>query len=109
MILVAISHYSCVKEEGRLEIVSPCDSVNSKYSEVILPMMQANCAISGCHDGTGGAPGDFGTYADVKAVADNGKLADRVIVLKNMPPAGPLPDSLILKLNCWLGKGAQNN
>ena len=103
--------YSCIKDKGPLTVAvsqSYCDSVNTKFSSVQLPMLQTYCAISGCHDGTGSL-GNYNLYADVKVVADNGQLRNRAITLKNMPPSGPLPNSSIQKLNCWLNKGAKNN
>jgi hypothetical protein len=114
LMVIAFSYYSCVKDAGQSGTPvsqSFCDNVNTKFASVQLPMFQSHCAIPGCHDGGGGAPGNFGVYLDVKAVADNGKLGQRVITLKDMPPAGqpPLADSTISKLNCWLNKGAQNN
>ena len=110
LVLIAISYYSCIKEVAPLQTVSPCDKVNSKYSAVILPtIMQTYCATINCHDGSGGAPLDLNNYADVKIFFDNGQLKSRVIDLKDMPPTAPLPDSLIKKLSCWMGKGAQNN
>jgi hypothetical protein len=116
MTLVSILYYSCVKDKGELPVAvsqSYCDSVNTKFSSAQLPMFQTYCAISGCHDGSTGttAPWNYNTYTDIKKVADNGQLRNRVIVLKDMPPAGypSLPDSSIKKLNCWLNKGAQNN
>jgi hypothetical protein len=116
-VLLAISIFSCVKDEGRLaKPVNPataqtlCDSLNVKYSTVIQPMMVSNCATIGCHDGFGGSgPGDLNTYATLQAMYINGTLNNRVIVLKDMPSTGPLPDSLIQRLQCWMDAGAPNN
>ncbi|TAL58579.1 MAG: hypothetical protein EPN85_11370 [Bacteroidetes bacterium] len=71
--------------------------------------MKTYCTTTNCHDGSGGAPLDLNNYADIKIFFDNGQLKSRVIDLKNMPPSAPLPDSLINKLNCWIGNGAKNN
>jgi hypothetical protein len=110
---VAISHYSCMKDKGRIprEIATQsfCDSLNVKYSTHIQSMMVTQCATTGCHDGSGSAPLDLNNYADLKTFYDFGTLKSRVIDLKDMPPAGPLPDSLIQKLKCWMDAGAQNN
>jgi len=111
LIVIAVSFFSCVKDIGPLPVpksVTFCDSLNMKWSTDIQPIIQANCAISGCHS-AGAYIGDFTAYAGVKAKADNGSLNNRVIIQKNMPPSGPLPDSLIQKIDCWIQKGAQNN
>jgi hypothetical protein len=116
LVIFGISFYSCVKDAGKLPVpvsLSFCDSIDTKFSTVQLPMFQTYCAISGCHDGTATttAPWNFNLYSDVKIVADNGRIRERVITTKDMPPFGypSLPDSLVKKLNCWLNKGAQNN
>lgn len=109
--LAAILMYSCVKDVGRVQVpLSPglCDSLNVKYSTDIQQIMATRCATSGCHDG-----GSFSTspalnsYVSVSANAD--KVEARAVIQKDMPPTGPLPDSLIQKLKCWLDAGAPNN
>lgn len=109
LLVVFVFYYSCTKEKGPLPVKTLCDGLNTKYAAVVLPIIQTNCAIKGCHNGSGGAPGNFNAYEDLKVVADNGKLRDRAIVQKNMPASAPLPDSLIQKIDCWVQRGAQNN
>ena len=112
MIFISISHYSCIKDKGEQpEAVSQslCDSLNVTYMTVIKPMVVNNCATLNCHDGSGGAPLDLNTYVDLKTFFDNGQLKDRVFTKKDMPQTGPLPDSLLQKLQCWMNDGAPNN
>lgn len=115
MVIMAISYYSCVKDLARLPVPlnqSYCDTTDTRFSTVILPMMQTHCATtSACHDGSPGASGplDMNKYDDIKYFYDFGLLQSRVFDLKDMPPSAPLPDSLLKKLQCWMGKGAQNN
>ena len=112
MSIVVFFYYSCTKDKGPLIVKTPCDGLVTKYASVISPtIMQTKCAYSGCHDAAGNAPGNFTTYPDLKIVADNGKLKDRVLTKKDMPPltSPPFPDSLRKKLDCWIQKGAQNN
>lgn len=112
VVLLSVSYYSCTKDVARLPFIVPqsfCDSLNVKYSTDIKPIMLANCATTGCHDGSGGAPLDLNTYADLKTFSDNGLLKSRVFDMKDMPPTGPLADSLLQKLKCWMDAGAQNN
>lgn len=112
MVFLCVFYTACIKETARLPVTVPksfCDSLDVKYSADIIDIMQLNCAISGCHDGSGGAPLDLNIYADLKTYVDNGMLQSRVIDLKDMPPSGPLPDSLIQKLKCWVDAGAPNN
>ena len=105
---ILVFYYSCTRDKAQLPVKSPCDGLNTKFAAVIMPIMQVHCALSGCHDGIY-APGNFTAYADIKIPADNRKLHDRMVVQKDMPPAGPLPDSLLQKIDCWVQRGARNN
>lgn len=112
--MLVICYSSCVKDIGPLPVAVPpvtqsfCDSLNATFSGDVQPMLNANCALPGCHV-SGGAPGDFTGYAGFKAKVDDGTVQLRVITFKDMPPAGPLPDSTLQMLNCWLNAGALNN
>ena len=71
-------------------------------------MISANCAISGCHiTGTGRTV--LISYNDIKSIVDNGQLEQHVIKSKDMPPAGPLSNCDIKKLERWIEMGALNN
>jgi hypothetical protein len=96
--------FAC-KEENKC-----ADSVT--YTNDIKPIINATCAISGCHDGAVGSssPGDYRTFADIKRVTDNGKFKNRVLDLKDMPPSyttGPkkLTDAQLDLIQCWADKG----
>ena len=106
---ILVFYYSCTKDTGRLPVKTACDSLNTKFAAVIMPIVQANCATPGCHVPGGSGKGDFTAYDGVKAKVDNGSFNNRTIVQKDMPPLGPLPDSLLQKIDCWVQKGARNN
>lgn len=106
--------YSCVKDKGSIpveDILSKCDSLNVTYSATVQPIINAKCAIPGCHTATGGNNIPLATYTQVKAKVDNGSFRNRVLVIANMPPAplAPLPADEKEKLQCWLDAGAPNN
>lgn len=111
----AVTLVSCLKEIGPMQRTQPvttpsfCDSLNVKYSTDIGPIMQTNCALSGCHDASMSAPGNFNNYTDVQTIALNGKLWNRINTVGDMPPAGKLPNSELQKIDCWIQKGAPNN
>ena len=95
-----------------------CDTLIVTYSANIKKIMETSCtfggAPTGCHVSGGIAPGDFTIYSVLKAIADDTKLKNRVVNLKDMPPPyslGPktLADSNIQKINCWIDAGAPNN
>jgi hypothetical protein len=107
-ITITLSLYACTKEKGVPEPTTVVCTDTISYSTDIAPIMNANCTSGGCHD-SGSGNGDYTGYAGLKIDADNSKLINRVVVLKNMPPGGALPDSLIAKINCWVEQGALNN
>lgn len=85
-----------------------CDTLSViTYANKIQAIANSNCAISGCHTGvnpTGGIK--LETYQQMKAIADNGKLGDRVLVQQNMPPSGPLSNCDLEAIQVWINNGA---
>ena len=86
-----------------------CTTDSMSFSIDINPIIAANCAISGCHV-SGFSEGDFTSYQGIKDKIDNGdKIRERVVIKKDMPASGPLPDCEINKIESWLNAGAPNN
>lgn len=111
LFVLSIVTYSCVKDIGESPKPKPtfCDSLNVSYTKHIeSDILWTYCAISsGCH--SAGATYEMYDYNTLKTFAQNGKLRDRVLDKKDMPPGGPLPDSLLQRLDCWLKDGYHNN
>lgn len=88
--------------------------VGVTFAKSILPVMQTQCALSGCHDAASGRT-DLSAYGNattgIKSIADNGNLKKRMIDGNPsfMPTSGKLPDSTLSKVQCWLDAGAPNN
>jgi hypothetical protein len=81
------------------------------YSQEVLPIVKRSCAVPNCH--IGGFPkGDFTSYDDLKAKADEGKLYFR-LSSGQMPPADSEFPSLSLCdrniITQWINEGAKNN
>jgi len=74
------------------------------YSSSIEGIIQANCAISGCH--AGAISPDFRSFSTIQQYADRIKVRTSA---KTMPPTGPLPQSEINAIACWVNDGAMNN
>lgn len=84
---------------------SDCNTAGLTYQNTIKTLIDTRCAVSGCHvSGTGRVV--LTTYQGVKAIVDDGRLTQRVIVEKTMPPAGPLPSCSIRQLEQWIADGA---
>ncbi len=79
------------------------------YASTVVPILQGNCAIPGCHVPGGTGPGDFTSYLGVKAKVDNGTFRNVTIVVQTMPPSGPLSACDRQRLDTWLSAGAPNN
>jgi hypothetical protein len=106
--------FACRNDKGPLPLtslinLSECDT-SGYYVDDIAPMMTSKCATSGCHD-AGSSSGDFTTYIGVKAKVDNGSMKNRVLDIKNMPPAGNpvLTQTELKRLDCWIKKGGLNS
>jgi len=85
-----------------------CDTSAVSFATDIMPMIQGNC-VSGCHVAGGTGVGIFENYAEVKAKVDNGSMNNRVVVVRDMPPANALTDCQILQMQAWILNGAPNN
>lgn len=93
-------------------IESGCDTTNVAYSTHIKPLIQNNC--QGCHSGTNAGGGiQLVTYADAKAIADNGQFKGVIEHLSGYSPmpqnGAKLTDCQISMVNIWLNNGALDN
>ena len=80
----------------------------TSYLNEVSPIISANCAVSGCHDGQSGPP-DWTNFDNVQNNADN--IQART-TNRTMPPGGSgfeLTDEQIELISCWVEDGAPNN
>lgn len=89
-----------------------CDTTNITYSQTIRSILTNNSCMS-CHAGTGASGGiNLDTYANVKAVADNGKLYGSITHAAGyvaMPQGGTMSSCDIKKIKAWIDAGSVNN
>jgi hypothetical protein len=86
------------------------------FSEHVLPVFSASCALTGCHDGTtspnlleGNAYNELTRGGYISTVFPENGVLYKAISSNSMPPSSPLNSldrALILK---WLEDGAANN
>lgn len=89
-----------------------CDTAHVTYAGTVAPLLQQQC--SGCHGGSQPAAGfAVGSYAQVRARADNGQLLG---TLTHAPGYAPMPKGGaqlaacdLAKLRQWVAAGAPNN
>lgn len=85
-----------------------CTAIPAKFSVEIKTIMQNKCATSGCHDASTAAGSvTLVTYAQISAAA--GRINQRCIIEKNMPPGAPLTNAEIAALKCWINSGTPDN
>lgn len=89
-----------------------CDTLNVTYTNTIDPIIQAKCAIPGCHVAGGDGTGNFTDFSAFSAQVANGRVLRSVKRLPEgiaMPPSGPLRDCEVRQIELWIAAGAQNN
>ena len=86
------------------------------FQEDILPILQARCAVPGCHAAPNPARGlNLETYADFArgGVFNPGDSKNSKVVQRidggGMPPGQPLADDQIQLFKDWINDGAQDN
>lgn len=113
IVLLAAGVQSCYydsEEKTYPGSLNGCDTIPPTFANTIEAITSTNCAISGCHTGINPSAGIFlDTYAQVKVIADNGKLNQEVVVNKSMPPSGPLTDCELKAIADWIAAGAPEN
>lgn len=99
--------------------IEPCDSNLVYFEDDVLPLLVANCAISGCHDAASAQDGVILTdytnvvnTGDVRAgEPDKSELYEVLIDSdpdKRMPPSGPLLPNQIQLIKDWIEEGAKD-
>lgn len=94
--------------EEELYPLESCDLTEVTFSQDIKPIIESNCAVPGCHvPGTGRV--DYTSFQGLQIVINDGRLKQRAVVQRTMPPTGPLNSCDISKIEVWLDNGALNN
>jgi len=88
-----------------LSVTIPQGTTGTSWSNDIKPIMEKNCAISGCHNGVSRS-NNFREYASAKSFAKTikSKTQDR-----SMPFDGSLTQNQIDLIACWVNDGALQN
>jgi hypothetical protein len=112
----------CTADELPEPSKGDCDgNLEVSFATDIRPIIDNSCAYSGCHQGGGGAPGDYSSYGGLKGVLDSGTFQQRVFDLRGdevvgMPPnyapngrPTDLTSEEINLLQCWVENGYPEN
>lgn len=105
-----------IQQGAKKNRCNDCDTNAITYSNTIAPVLVKNCV--GCHnDNTANGNVKLNSYANVKIVADNGRLVGAIthatgfIPMPKTTPDGQikLPDCKINQIKTWVNAGAPNN
>ena len=77
----------------------------ARWTADIQPIVNASCAVAGCHVAGNGIP-ELTTYSLVKTIVDDSVFCQRVLVDQDMPPSQPLTAEDLAKVEAWLDAGA---
>lgn len=81
-----------------------CSTINAKFNADVLPIIQGNCAITGCHNGTQSPR--LTTYDEISA---NASIVNSQVQAGIMPKTGSLTTAQKNIIKCWVQSGALNN
>jgi hypothetical protein len=84
------------------------------FEKEVLPIFQNNCAMAGCHDGTGESGSAYNNYVDIShgvvAGDPNGSRLYQAIIARwgenRMPPNKPLSLENRMIIRLWIEQGA---
>lgn len=99
-----------VKDESSCEISTEKKILHgTSYKGQVKSIIEANCAVSGCHDGSNGESRNFNVFANVQNKANSIKT---LTLNGSMPPPGSgytvTAEEKDL-IACWVDDGALNN
>jgi len=107
---------SCSKEQagpkGELEI-EDCATIPASFSNDVIPIFEANCALSGCHLGATPTAGVVMTnHSQVSGLAESGRLLSAIKHEGDflMPLGSPQLDQTDIDIiECWILNGAADD
>jgi len=84
---------------------------NVSYLNDVDPIIQARCAISGCHDGSDASLPNYKNFPEFQARAHNfpGGVRQRVKIDDMPRSGGPLSAEEKAAIFCWIDEGALDN
>ncbi len=104
---------SCDSDKLPPQETLDCGTNDYTYDANVKAIIDATCAYTDCHV-SGFSDGDFTNYAGMVSRLDNGKITERVLEKRDMPPDyadGPtvLSDEQIKIFTCWIQSGFPEN
>ncbi len=114
--MLAVSSFeSCYYDKAELLYPGsklPCDTITvPRFSTDVLPVMNANCNASGCHNTASASSGVIlDTYDGIKTQVINGQLMSSTGTNGSMPKgAAKLSSCTLTRIQKWIDSGTPNN
>jgi hypothetical protein len=117
-IIFSSCYYDVNEELNPTKKNTTCDTLNAKFANDILPILNTNCNSSGCHNNASAGGGYvLDNYNDVKSALDNDSARvvssithDNSTNVEYMPKGGgKLSDCEIKKIIIWISSGYPEN
>jgi hypothetical protein len=108
LMVAAVALSGCYYDVEEELYPTSCTGIDPSWSVSVAPLVAQRCSGSSCHN-AGSENGEIATYAQVKALVDNGKFRNRVLVLQDMPLGSSLDRCQLDMLKAWVDAGAPNN
>ncbi len=105
--LAAGSHTIMAQDANGCLVANSVEMINgTSLMDDVMPIITANCAVSGCHDGSSGII----SWANKNNVIANAANIRTRTGNGTMPPAGrSISDEEIQTIACWVNDGAEDN
>lgn len=104
LVSLAFEFTSCDDND---EATINCDGVSLSFADDVLPVIQANCAITGCHPyASSNGPGALTNYSQIFAARTAIKSA---VASGSMPKGSTLSSNEKTAIICWVESGAADN
>jgi hypothetical protein len=105
-----ITIVSSCKKDSKTPTTYDCSGTTPTYTNDVKPIIDNNCAVSGCHNASSKQDGkDYSTYALVKSGSSSNAFMGSMQHLsgyKAMPQgASKLTDAQLKTISCWIQNG----
>ena len=104
IISITIIGFACSKSSDNTNTVPTTCNPNTSFSQTVLPILNTNCNLSGCHD-----PNNAAELNNFTVVHDNAAQIKASVVAGRMPKGRSFNATDKAALICWIDNGAKNN
>jgi hypothetical protein len=105
IISITIIGFACSKGSDTANAVATTCNPNTSFSQTVLPILNTNCNLSGCHD-----PNNAAELNNFTVVHDNAAQIKASVVSGRMPKGKFFFNATDkAALICWIDNGAKNN